>query len=235
MSKKILFITTSHTQLGETGRKTGIWAEEVAAPYLVFTDAGYEVDLASPQGGPAPFDPGSIKPAGQNNAVLERFLKLETAQRKVAQTQKIEAVNVGNYDAVFFPGGHGAMWDLPNDSGVTRAVEQASAANKVIGAVCHGVAGLVTARGVDGRSVVADKRVNAFTNDEEQAAGLTSVVPFLLESRLIEQGGRFEKGPNWGSFAVQDGTLVTGQNPASSQRVAELMLQVLHAAQSQAA
>lgn len=229
MSKKILFITTSHAKLGDTGKSTGIWAEEIAAPYQLFTEAGHEVDIASPQGGPAPFDPGSVKPAGQNNAVLERFLNDEGAQCKVAHTMQASQVDASRYDAVFFPGGHGAMWDLPQDAGVTRIVEAAFRAGKLIGAVCHGVAGLVTAQGADGRSVVAGRKVNAFTNDEENAAGLTAVVPFLLETRLAELGGRFEKAPNWQSFAVQDGNLVTGQNPASSERVARLMLQSLGA------
>ncbi|MGP1683560.1 MAG: type 1 glutamine amidotransferase domain-containing protein [Giesbergeria sp.] len=213
--------------MGNTGRQTGIWAEEVAAPYLAFTDAGYEVDIASPKGGEAPFDPGSVKPRGQNSEVIERFLANSKTQLKIKHTQLVANVDVADYDAVFFPGGHGAMWDLPKDANVTRAVEEAHASGKVIGAVCHGVAGLVTARSADGRSIVFDKRVNSFTDDEEDAAGLSDVVPFKLESRLRELGARFEKAPNWASFAVQDGSLVTGQNPASSARVAQLVLQVL--------
>jgi putative intracellular protease/amidase len=235
MSRKILFITTSCTRLGDTGRQTGIWAEELALPYLAFKDAGYQVDIASPQGGMAPLDPGSLKPAGQNPALLERFLADAEAQRLVRVTQPVSAVDAVAYDAVFFPGGHGAMWDLPQDPHVQRLVEQAFAAGQVIGAVCHGVAGLVAARSADGRPLVAGRRVNSFTNDEEAAAGLTSVVPFLLETRLRELGGQFQKAANWASFAVQDGTLITGQNPASSARVAELMLQSLGAMRVQAA
>jgi putative intracellular protease/amidase len=235
MSRKILFITTSHTQMGQTGRQTGIWAEEVAAPYLIFAQAGYDIDLASPQGGAAPFDPGSLKPAGQNNPTIEQFLADAVAQDKVRHTLRVADVNAQGYDAVFFPGGHGAMWDLPVDANVARIVEQAYAQGKVIGAVCHGVAGLVSARQADGRAIVAGRRVNSFTNQEEQAAGLTEVVPFLLESRLTELGGLFEKAPNWSSFAVNDGQLVTGQNPASSAQVATQVLLSLATQQAVAA
>lgn len=235
MSRKILFITTSHTQMGQSGRKTGIWAEEVIVPYMLFSEAGYQIDIASPLGGQAPFDPGSIKPAGQNNPIIERFLADAVAQTKVKQTLRVSEVHVQSYDALFFPGGHGAMWDLPESADVKRVVEQAAAANKVIGAVCHGVAGLVSARLPDGRSIVADRRVNSFTDQEEQAAGLTQIVPFLLESRLTELGGNFEKAPNWTSFAVTDGLLITGQNPASSALVAQQMLQTLQATQTVAA
>ncbi len=235
MSRKILFISTSHTQMGQSGRQTGIWAEEVIVPYMLFSEAGYQIDIASPLGGQAPFDPGSIKPAGQNNPIIERFLADAVAQTKVKQTLRVSEVHVQSYDALFFPGGHGAMWDLPESADVKRVVEQAAAANKVIGAVCHGVAGLVSARLPDGRSIVADRRVNSFTDQEEQAAGLTQIVPFLLESRLTELGGNFEKAPNWTSFAVTDGLLITGQNPASSALVAQQMLQTLQATQTVAA
>ncbi|MCW8206289.1 type 1 glutamine amidotransferase domain-containing protein [Verminephrobacter aporrectodeae subsp. tuberculatae] len=227
MPGKILFIATSHTRLGNTGRQTGIWAEEIAVPYQIFAEAGYGVDIVSPKGGAAAFDPGSIKPAGQNSEVVERFLSDPQARQKVEHTQLVANANVVGYDAVFFPGGHGAMWDLPEDPHVTRAVEAAQAAGKVIGAVCHGVAALVSARAADGRPMVSGKRVNSFTDDEEEAAGLSNVVPFRLESRLRELGGRFEKAPNWASFAVRDGALVTGQNPASSAQVARLVLQAL--------
>ncbi|RZI84942.1 MAG: type 1 glutamine amidotransferase domain-containing protein [Rubrivivax sp.] len=235
MPRKILFITTSHTQLGNTGRQTGIWAEEVAVPYQAFTEAGYQVDIVSPQGGAAPFDPNSIKPKGQNSEPMERFLANAEAQSKVQHTAKLAETDLTPYDALFLPGGHGAMWDLPEDSHVTRAVEAFHAAGKVIAAVCHGVAGLVTAQTADGRSIVAGKRVNSFTDEEEEAAGLSAVVPFKLESRLRELGGRFEKAPNWASFAVHDGLLVTGQNPASSLRVAQLVLQTLGTTTAQAA
>lgn len=235
MQKKILFITTSHQHLGNTGRQTGVWTEEIAIPYFTFIDAGYQVDIASPKGGAVPFDPNSIKPIGQNHPTLERFLTDPMAQQKVQQTLRVEHMDVATYDAVFFPGGHGAMWDLPEDAGVTRAVERAFVANKIIGGVCHGVAGLVSAKTPAGHPIVSGRRINSFTNEEENAAGLSEVVPFLLETRLRELGGCFEKASNWVSFAVQDGLLITGQNPASSIRVAELILHSLSTANSQAA
>jgi putative intracellular protease/amidase len=227
MRKTILFITTSHTRLGQSGKTTGIWAEEVGVPYLAFSDAGFAVDIASPAGGQAPFDPGSIKPVGQNSPAMERFLQDPRASEQVQHTLRLSEVDVGGYDAVFFPGGHGAMWDLPSDPLVAGAIETAWEGGKVVGAVCHGVAALVAARTADGQPLVAGKRVNSFTDDEEQAAGLSQVVPFLLEARLRELGSHFEKAPNWQRFAVRDGQLVTGQNPASSGLVAELVLEAL--------
>lgn len=227
MSKKILFITTSHARMGHTERKTGVWAEEVASPYLVFIDAGYTVEIFSPKGGAAPFDPESIKPVGQNDARTDRFFRDPDAQRKIQNTGLVAKADLADYDAIFFPGGHGAMWDLPEDSSVTRIVESALTQGKVIGAVCHGVAGLVTARTVDGKPIVSGKCINSFTDDEEEAVGLSDVVPFKLESRLRELGGKFEKAPNWASFAVRDGLLITGQNPQSSRKVAELVRDAL--------
>lgn len=227
MSKKILFITTSHAALGDTGRLTGVWAEELAVPYAVFTDAGCVVDIASPQGGAVPLDPGSVQKAGENPAPVERFLSDPVAQQKTQSALAIAQVDIAAYDAIYLPGGHGAMWDLPNDAAVTRAIERVFAAGKVVSAVCHGVAGLLTARAPNGQPLVAGRRVNGFTNDEEAAAGLTEVVPFLVETRLKDLGGLFEKAPNWESFAVQDGLLITGQNPASSARVAELVIRQL--------
>lgn len=229
MSKRVLMIVTSHIRMGATGKATGIWAGELAAPYNLFADAGLEVAIASPSGGQAQFDPSSIKPAGQNEAQVERFLNDPIAQRKAADTLPVGAVDASVYDAVFFPGGHGAMWDLPDDPGVTRAVEAAFAAGKMIAAVCHGPAGLVTAKRPDGKSILYGKRVNGFTDDEESAAGLSDVVPFTLESRMRELGGLFEKAPNWQAFAVRDGLLITGQNPSSSTLVAQLVLSALQA------
>lgn len=229
MSKCVLMIVTSHGRMGATGKATGIWADELAAPYNLFVDAGLEVTIASPAGGKAQFDPSSIKPAGQNEAQVERFLNDPIAQRKAADTLPVGTLDASTYDAVFFPGGHGAMWDLPGDPGVTRAVEAAFAAGKVIAAVCHGPAGLVTARRPDGQSILAGKRVNGFTDDEERAAGLSDVVPFTLESRMRELGGLFDKAPNWQAFAVRDGLLITGQNPSSSTLVAQHVLSALQA------
>jgi putative intracellular protease/amidase len=232
MSKRVLMIVTSHSTMGDTGKATGIWAEELAAPYYIFQDAGMEVEIASPKGGKVPFDPASIKPQGQNEASIERFLADPVAQRKVAESLVAMAVDTAGFDAVFLPGGHGAMWDLPNDAGVTRAVEAAFAANKVIAAVCHGPAGLVTAKRPDGKSILFGKQVNGFTNEEEAAAGQIAVVPFLLETRMRELGGKFEKAPNWQVFAVRDGQLITGQNPNSSTLVAQHVLAALDASQA---
>jgi putative intracellular protease/amidase len=227
MSKQILLIATSNSQMGNTGKTTGIWAEELALPYYSFIDAGHSVTLASPLGGAVPIDPGSVKAQGSNHASVDRFLLDAKAQGVVASTLKAGDVNATKFDAMFFPGGHGTMWDLPTDAGVTRAVEQAFAANKIIASVCHGAAGLVSAKRPDGLSIVAGKRVNSFTDAEEEAVGLTEVVPFQLESRLRSLGGVFEGAANWQAFAVRDSWLITGQNPQSSASVAQHVLAAL--------
>jgi putative intracellular protease/amidase len=221
MNARVLIITTSHTQLGNTSKATGAWAEEFVVPYYQLLDAGASIILASPQGGAIPFDAGSLKPAGQNEPMVERFLADAIAQALAKQTLVAAAVDASAFDAVFFPGGHGTMWDLPVDAGVTRAVEAAFAANKLIASVCHGAAGLVTAQRADGMSIVKNKRINAFTDAEEAAVGLTAVVPFRLESRLRELGANFEGAANWQAFAVRDGQFITGQNPQSSKLVAQ--------------
>lgn len=232
MSPRILMIVTSHATLGSTGKPTGFWAEELAAPYYALVDAGAEVTLASPAGGRAPVDPGSLKPAGQNEPIVERFLADADLQARLAQTPRASDFDGSAFDAVFFPGGHGTMWDLPHDAGVTQAVEQAYATGKVIASVCHGAAGLVSARTPDGYPIVRNRKVNGFTNAEEVAVGLQDVVPFLLESRLRELGGEFIGTENWQPFAVQDGQLITGQNPQSSARVAEMVMQALRGNQA---
>lgn len=229
MSSRILMIVTSNARMGDTGQPTGLWAEELAVPYYALADAGVEVTLASPAGGPAPIDPGSIKPVGQNDPVVERFLADTLLQARIAATPKASEFDGAAFDAVFFPGGHGTMWDLPVDAGVTRAVERAFAARKLIASVCHGAAGLVTAKRPDGHSIVKDLRVNSFTDAEEKAVGLEKVVPFLLETRLRELGGRFEGTGNWQPFALRDGQLITGQNPQSSHLVAQSLLAALAA------
>lgn len=229
MSSRILMIVTSNARMGDTGQPTGLWAEELAVPYYALADAGVEVTLASPAGGPAPIDPGSVKPVGQNDPVVERFLADTLLQARIAATPKASEFDGAAFDAVFFPGGHGTMWDLPVDAGVTRAVERAFAARKLIASVCHGAAGLVTARRPDGHSIVKDLRVNSFTDAEEKAVGLEKVVPFLLETRLRELGGRFEGTGNWQPFALRDGQLITGQNPQSSHLVAQSLLAALAA------
>ncbi|MBI3775544.1 MAG: type 1 glutamine amidotransferase domain-containing protein [Gammaproteobacteria bacterium] len=229
MNKRVLMIVTSNAKLGDSGKATGIWAEELAVPYYAFIDAGLSVELASPKGGAVPFDPASIKPKGENGAQVERFLADAGAQRRCAATLTTAQVDAASFDALFFPGGHGTMWDLPKDPGVTLCVESAFRADKIIAAVCHGPAGLVTAKRADGKSIFHGKRINAFTNAEETAAGLTQVVPFALETRLREQGGLFEKADNWHAFAVRDGNLITGQNPMSSALVAQHVLEALGA------
>jgi putative intracellular protease/amidase len=227
MNKRILIITTSNSIMGDGGKATGIWAEELAIPYYAFVDAGIDVEIASPKGGPAPFDTASIKPQGQNDAVIERFMADEMAQRKCAATQIAGKVDASTFDAVFFPGGHGTMWDLPMDAGVKHAVESAFSSGKLIASVCHGAAGLVSARRNDGRSIVYGKRVNSFTDAEEAEVGLAQIVPFRLESRLRELGGLFESAGNWQNFAVRDGQLITGQNPQSSALVAQNIIKAL--------
>jgi putative intracellular protease/amidase len=227
MTKRILMIVTSNARMGQHDKPTGLWAEELAVPYYALLDAGAQVELASPLGGPLPFDPGSLKPAGQNEPSVERFLADPAAMAKAKNTQVAEAIDASAFDAVFFPGGHGTMWDLPLDAGVKRAVEAAFGAGKIVASVCHGAAGLVSARRADGKPLVEGKRVNAFTDAEEAAVGLSDVVPFALESRLRELGGRFEGAANWQPFAVRDGQLITGQNPQSSGLVADHVLEAL--------
>lgn len=225
--KRILMIATSNTVMGESGKPTGIWADELAVPYYQLLDAGADVVLASPLGGPITLDPGSLKPMGENDPLVDRFLADPVAQAAAKVTQVAAEVDASNFDAVFFPGGHGTMWDLPTDAGVTRAVEAAFAANKLIASVCHGAAGLVTARRPDGEPVVKGKRINSFTDAEEDAVGLSAIVPFHLETRLRELGAHFEGADNWASFAIRDGQFITGQNPQSSALVAQHVLKAL--------
>ena len=228
MTKRVLIIATSNTSLGNTGKTTGVWAEELVIPYYELVDAGASVEIASPKGGPLAFDPASLKPAGQNDALTERFLADAVAQKQAQATQVAADVDAAAFAAVFFPGGHGTMWDLPVDAGVTRSVESAFNAGALIASVCHGAAGLVTARGADGQPVVRGKRVSSFTDEEELATGLANVVPFQLESRLRELGARFEGVANWQPFAVRDGQFITGQNPQSSRLVAQQLVAALH-------
>lgn len=227
MNKKILMIVTSHDRLGASGRATGIWAEELATPYQLLGEAGNAMDIASPKGGVVPFDPASLRPAGENPVSVEFLLNDPQTLTKTRNSLPLASVSIDAYDAVFFPGGHGAMWDLPGDAHVRRLVEAAHAAGKIIAAVCHGPAGLLSATGKDGRSILAGRRVNAFTDAEEEAAGLAAIVPFALESRMRELGGQFEKVGLWQAHAVHDGSLITGQNPASSEMVARQLIAAL--------
>jgi len=224
MNQHILMIVTSNARMGDGGPPTGLWAEELAVPYYGLTDAGAEVVLASPAGGPAPIDPSSLKPRGGNSPAVERMLADGALMARIAETSRVADLDPQAFDAVFIPGGHGTMWDLPTDPGVIRAVERIWAAERPVASVCHGVAGLLGARRPDGHPLVEGLRVNAFTDAEERAAGLDKVVPFLLESRLREQGARFECVANWQPFVVEDGRLITGQNPQSSALVVQALL-----------
>jgi putative intracellular protease/amidase len=227
-NKKILMVVTSHAQLGDTGKKTGFWLEELAAPYYEFVDAGADVDIASPNGGRPPADPKSEEsPKG----AVKRFLDDAAAQTKLADTKRLDAVD-GAYDAVFVAGGHGVMWDLVTDASLARLLGRQADEGRVVAAVCHGPAALVAAKKKNGDPIVKGKRVASFTNDEEKAAGLTDVVPFLLESRLAELGATHQHGAMWASFAVRDGFLVTGQNPQSSVLTAKETLSAIDAARA---
>jgi putative intracellular protease/amidase len=231
---KILMVLTSHGQMGEAGQPTGVWFEELALPYFAFVDAGAQVDIVSIRGGEVPIDPRSVKPHGQNAPAVERFLADAAAMRKMHVSASIEGVDGGGYDAVFLPGGHGTMWDLPNSTALATLVGRMWDAGKVVAAVCHGPAGLVNVRDASGRPIVAGRRASGFTDAEEEAAGLTATMPFLLETRFRELGATFEGGPDFQPFAVADGRLVTGQNPASSELVAKLALDALMATRTAA-
>jgi putative intracellular protease/amidase len=223
---KILMVLTSHDKLGETGKKTGFWLEEFAAPYYTFLDAGAAVTVASPRGGEPPLDPKSDTPDGQTEAT-ERFKKDRAAQAVLAGTARLADVRAEDYDAIFYPGGHGPMWDMPDNATSIALIEAFVKADKPVGAVCHAPVALVNVRGKDGESLVKGKRVTGFTNAEEEAVGLTAVVPFLLEDRLKERGGIFSNAANWAPYVQVDGKLVTGQNPASSRAGAEALLKLL--------
>ena len=220
---KILMVLTSHDQLGDTGPKTGFWLEEFAAPYYVFKDAGVEMTLASPKGGQPPLDPKSDDPDAQTEAT-RRFKKDPDAQAALASTVKLSTVSAADYDAVFYPGGHGPLWDLAEDTHSIALIEALYAAGKPVAAVCHAPGVLRHAKGPDETPLVRDKPVTGFTNSEEAAVGLTDVVPFLVEDMLKKNGGRYSKGPDWQSHVVVAGNLITGQNPASSEAAAKALL-----------
>ena len=226
---KVLMVLTSHDRLGDTGRKTGFWLEEFAAPYYVLRDAGVDITLASPKGGQPPVDPKSDEPDAQTPA-MQRFRSDPAATRALANTVKLSSVSADDYDAVFFPGGHGPLWDLAEDPHAIALIEQLSAAGKPVAAVCHGPAVLRAPKGPDGASLVKGKKVTGFANTEEAAVGLTDVVPFLVEDMLKANGGQYTKAADWASYAVADGNLITGQNPASSEASAKALLERLGAA-----
>ena len=223
---KILMVLTSHNQLGNTGKPTGFWLEEFAAPYYVFHDAGLEVTLASPKGGQPPLDPKSDEPDAQTDDT-RRFRADATAQKLLANTEKLAGINAEDFDAVFYPGGHGPLWDLAEDSHSIKLIEEFWAAGKPVAAVCHAPGVLRKVTKPDGSPLVKGKRVTGFTNSEEEGVGLTAVVPFLVEDELKKAGGLFERTDDWGEYAVVDGHLVTGQNPASSAIAAEELLKLL--------
>ncbi len=239
---KVLIVTTSHAEMGSTGHRTGVWLEELATPYYALLDGGVDVTLASIRGGQIPFDPRSLpaqasestgeKPPEQQDipASVRRFLSDEGAVTAAQTSPAVADFGEGaGFDALFLPGGHGTMWDLPASEPLARLVGAMFEQGRIVAAVCHGPAGLVTAKRRDGRPLVEGRRVNGFTNSEEDGVGLSQAVPFLLEDRLKELGGRFECGPDWQPYAVQDGNLITGQNPQSSELVAK---HVLHALRS---
>ncbi len=225
---KILMVLTSHDRLGDTGEKTGFWLEEFAAPYYVFKDAGAEVVLASPHGGQPPLDPKSDAPDAQTRAT-ERFRADPEAIKALATTHKLSDVVSDAFDALFYPGGHGPMWDLAEDLNSIGLIESMYGAGKPVAAVCHAPAVLRHARGPDGMPLVKGKSVTGFTNGEEAAVGLTDVVPFLIEDMLTSKGGRYSKKGDWQPHAITDGNLVTGQNPASSEDAARAVLELLRA------
>ncbi|WP_029029884.1 type 1 glutamine amidotransferase domain-containing protein [Salinarimonas rosea] len=232
---RILIVLTSHATLGTTGKPTGFFYEELAAPYYAFVDAGHAVEIASIVGGAPPADPSSLDAdEAKRPAAVRRLLADAAAMDALARTAPIDAIDPVAYDAVFLPGGHGTMWDFPQSAALARAVSAIYARAGVVGAVCHGPAGLVGATRPDGHPLVEGLRVNGFTDAEEAAVGLTDVVPFLLESRLVAQGARFEKAGAFEPFAVRDGRLVTGQNPMSSEPAAALMLEALAEARAAA-
>jgi len=220
---KILMVLTSHDQLGNTGKKTGFWLEEFAAPYYAFKDAGAQLTLASPKGGQPPLDPKSDEPDAQTEAT-ERFRKDSTAQSALASTVLLSSVKADDYDAIFYPGGHGPLWDLAEDKHSIALIEAFYNAGKPVAAVCHAPGVLRHAKSADGQPLVKGKQVTGFTNSEEDAVQLTDVVPFLVEDELKAKGGIFSKGPDWASYVRTDGLLLTGQNPASSQATAEALL-----------
>jgi len=221
--KKVLFVLTSHAELGDTGKKTGFWIEEFAAPYYALLDKGVDITIASPKGGQPPIDPKSDAPDASTPAT-ERFKSDKATQEKLSQTLKLSEVNSADYDAVFYPGGHGPLWDLAEDKSSVKLIESFYNSGKPVAAVCHAPAIFKNVKDTLGDPLVKDRRVTGFTNEEEEAVHLTDIVPFLVEDMLKENGAEYSKVENWKPYAVKDGLLITGQNPASSELVAEKLL-----------
>jgi len=223
---KILMVLTSHSELGDTGKKTGFWIEEFATPYYILADAGATITIASPAGGQPPVDPSS-EAADAQTPSTERFFKDFKVIDKVANSLVLSEIIAADYDAVFYPGGHGPLWDLANDSHSINLIEDFYNSQKPIAFVCHSPAALVKVKAENGESIVKGKKITGFSDEEEDEVGLTKVVPFLLETELKNLGAHYSKGDNWTSHTEHDGLLITGQNPASSEAVAELLLKTL--------
>lgn len=224
--KKVLIVLTSHDALGNTGEKTGFWLEEFSTPYYIFKDAGIHTVLASPKGGQPPLDPKSNEADFQTEST-KRFEKDTEAKNELANTLRLDSINADDYDAVFYPGGHGPLWDLAEDATSIALIEKTLTANKPLGTVCHAAAIFRHPKAANGESIVSGKKVTGFSNSEEDAVGLTNVVPFLVEDILKENGATYQKGDDWASFIAIDGSLVTGQNPASSDAVAAELIKAL--------
>ena len=223
---KILIVLTSHSELGDTGKKTGFWVEEFAAPYYELADVGTEITLASPKGGQPPIDPSSQLAAAQTK-FTQRFDKDEPLKKKLAHTIKLSEINAADYDAVFYPGGHGPLWDLVKDTNSIALIEAFQQQGKPMALVCHAPCALLKAKLPNGDPLIKGKKVTGFSDTEEAAVKLTKVVPFLLEDELKKAGGHYSKGPDWGVYVQTDGLLVTGQNPASSAEAAKALLKLL--------
>jgi len=223
MSKKILMVLTSHAELGNTGEKTGFWVEEFAAPYYAFIEAGVEVTLASPAGGQPPIDPTSTLADFQTDAT-KRYDADSAAQTLMANTKVLSEVKSSDFDAVFYPGGHGPLWDLADNTDSISLIENFVKEQKPVAAVCHASAAFLNVKDADGNALVAGKKVTGFTNSEEAAVQLTDIVPFLVEDELIKKGGDYQKTDDWGVLALEDGLVITGQNPASSELAAKKLL-----------
>lgn len=226
MTKKVLMVLTSHDQLGNTGEKTGFWVEEFAAPYYEFKDAGFEITLASPQGGQPPIDPKSELDDFQTEHT-KRFDADSDAKAQLAATIALSDINSDDYDAIFYPGGHGPLWDLVSDQTSIDLISNTLAAQKPVATVCHSTAVLLDVKDNEGNYLVKDKAVSGFSNSEEDAVALTDVVPFLLEDELKQRGGDYQRADDWMPYAVQDGLIITGQNPASSSLVAQKLIKHL--------
>lgn len=223
MAKKILMVLTSHADLGNTGEKTGFWVEEFAAPYYAFIDAGAEVTLASPEGGQPPIDPTSTLADFETDAT-KRYDNDSAAKTLMANTQILSEVNASDFDAVFYPGGHGPLWDLVDNADSINLIETFIQQQKPVAAVCHASAAFLNIKDTDGNALVAGKKVTGFSNTEEAAVQLTDIVPFLVEDELIKKGGDYQKTDDWGVLALEDGLVITGQNPASSELAAKKLL-----------